>query len=185
MTDDSISRRKRELLIDLGLLAIIPTVVGIVVGIATFSRVTSIPATDTPIAVGPIPPTSLSSDGQTTNSPMVESIERSPIKQPGDIRSACLKAGFVAILITLCATVPGVLLPYMLEGAAMPLATIVWRIPPTFGGLALARWWDEPERNCFLSVLLACYFTALVLESGLLIRRLSVGRQPVTVRGQD
>ncbi|MCR9295951.1 MAG: hypothetical protein NXI32_24820 [bacterium] len=56
------------------------------------------------------------------------------------------------------------------QNAIRPLAVFAWRFAILLPALGAVTRMQGDERNCFLSVLLACYFVGLPLESWLLIR---------------
>lgn len=60
--------------------------------------------------------------------------------------------------------------PKLSNGAARQLFFVAWRLGILLPAVALSGWWDGEERKCFITVLLACYFVALPLESWLLIQ---------------
>ena len=73
--------------------------------------------------------------------------------------------------ITLFGVIPPLYLGQALpNAAARQLAVVAWRMAIMLPSVIVATRFEDHERNCFLTALLACYFVALVLESWLLIR---------------
>lgn len=62
--------------------------------------------------------------------------------------------------------------------AAMPLATVGWRMGVLFIALALSAATKWPIHILFCQTLLGCYFPFLVLESALSIRRIRLESRP-------
>ncbi len=84
-----------------------------------------------------------------------------------------LNPTLIAIGVTLLGCLPPLSFSSLFSnGAANQLAVVAWRLGVLIPSLALAQSWEGAERNCFLGVLLACYFVALPLESWLLIREI-------------
>ncbi|MFK7737593.1 MAG: hypothetical protein AB8B50_16275 [Pirellulaceae bacterium] len=82
-----------------------------------------------------------------------------------------IRTAIIATAITLFGTVPPLLFSQRLSlGIATPLALFAWRFGMLLPAALMLKRLEGPERNCFVIVLLACYFVALVLESGLFIR---------------
>lgn len=78
-----------------------------------------------------------------------------------------------AVAVTLLGCLPALWLSRLLfNGVARQLAVVMLRLGILLPSLALLRFWEGDERNCFLTALLACYFVALPLESWLLIQDL-------------
>lgn len=82
-----------------------------------------------------------------------------------------LRPAAFAIGITLFGTIPPLLFsPRMSLGIATPLVLFGWRFGMLIPTALMLKRLEGAERNCFVVVLLACYFVALVLESWLFIR---------------
>jgi hypothetical protein len=62
--------------------------------------------------------------------------------------------------------------------AAMPLATVGWRMGVLFVAIALSAATKWPLHILFCLSLLGCYFPFLVLESALSIRRIRLDSRP-------
>ncbi len=79
----------------------------------------------------------------------------------------------IAWLATLGGLLPPLFVfPWVRFGPARPMLLTTWRMLVLLPTVWAAAWWEGDGRNCFLAVMMACYFIALPLESWLLIRRL-------------
>jgi len=59
------------------------------------------------------------------------------------------------------------------NGGTFQLAVITWRLLTMLGAFIVVQTFPTDARNCFLTILMACYFIALPLESWLLARNAS------------
>ena len=90
------------------------------------------------------------------------------LRRVGD---SCAQSATLACGLTLMAYLPPLWFSrWISRSAVRPLAISLWRIGVLLPVLMAATQLRGDQRNCFLYVLLACYFVALPLESWLLIR---------------
>ncbi|MEZ6138265.1 MAG: hypothetical protein R3C53_25560 [Pirellulaceae bacterium] len=82
-----------------------------------------------------------------------------------------LRPAAMAVAATLFGALPPLAFGSVLSNAAArQLAVVAWRMAIMLPALFIMNKFDGMERICFIRCLLACYFVALLLESGLLIR---------------
>jgi hypothetical protein len=86
----------------------------------------------------------------------------------GRTQAASLTPALVAVVFSLIAVVPGVALRiWVFQGANRFLAALVWRFSAALLAISLMFTWVGQERKTYVAALLTCYFTTLLLESGL------------------
>ena len=84
--------------------------------------------------------------------------------------SISLRPAILAIGVTLFGILPPLQLSRLIANpAGKQLSVVAWRLAIMLPALAIGSHFVAEERKCYLNTLLACYFVALPLESGLLI----------------
>ncbi len=84
----------------------------------------------------------------------------------------------IAVLISLATSIPPIVARHSAfarnNPAAMPMATVGWRMGVLLFTVALSAATKWPSHKLFCATLLGCYFPFLILESALSIRRIKL-----------
>ncbi len=88
----------------------------------------------------------------------------------------------IAVVISLATSIPPIVVRHTAfarkNPAAMPMATVGWRMGVLLLAIVLSAATKWPSHKLFCATLLGCYFPFLILESALSIRRIKLDTRP-------